>query len=320
LRWPDNYFRVVASYGLQRTRFHDYDDVFEELNSTSTTYNYKWNEINDSNQVVTRTRQVKQIGEALPGSIVAYNEDWNTASKLALTVVRDSRDLPEFATRGSIMSYSYQLSGGPLGGFWDYQSHQIKLAKFIPLFWRFALATRLEYAVILEASDDPTDQRILLSDRFTPGGTAYDGTVRGYDDGTLTPDSLVYGSDTAVWYYADPDTIDPQVDPPDSMVISPSFKTRVRGKYMLIANAEIHLPIVENSIYGLLFLDAGRSWLHLDDIKPVTGLYKGFGLGFRIMVPGIGTIGFDFARPLDDPPDGSDRGWKPHFQIGTTIR
>jgi outer membrane translocation and assembly module TamA len=49
-------------------------------------------------------------------------------------------------------------------------------------------------------------------------------------------------------------------------------------------------------------------------------LYRGAGFGFRLIVPGIGTIGFDFAKPLDDPPYGGGRGWKPHFQIGTTIR
>jgi outer membrane protein assembly factor BamA len=69
-----------------------------------------------------------------------------------------------------------------------------------------------------------------------------------------------------------------------------------------------------------LFFDAGNSWLNLEDIKPISDLYRGWGIGFRIAVPGIGTIGFDFAKPLDDPPDGDDRNWRPHFQIGTTIR
>ena len=83
---------------------------------------------------------------------------------------------------------------------------------------------------------------------------------------------------------------------------------------------ELQFPLVQNQIYALLFFDAGNSWLHLNDVKPVTGVYKSYGVGFRIAIPGIGTIGFDFAKPLDDPPDGSDRSWKPHFQIGSTIR
>ena len=316
LRWPDNYFRLFASYRLERNRFHDYDDSFLALNSSGTSYRYRWTEINDSTHSIEyRTRDELVLGPPLPGSIVEYNEQWNTASRVAFTIVRDSRDLPEFATRGSIISYSYERTG-ILGGYWDYQLHRIKLAKFVPLFWKFALAARVEYGAVVGESD----RRILVSDRFNPGGTAFDGTVRGYDDGTLTPDSLVYGTDTTAWYYADPETIDPSVDEPDSIAVSPNFRTRVRGKYMLVANAELQLPIVQNQIYGLLFLDAGNSWLHLDDMKPITGLYRGVGIGFRLIVPGIGTIGFDFARPLDDPPYGGGRGWKPHFQIGTTIR
>jgi len=59
--------------------------------------------------------------------------------------------------------------------------------------------------------------------------------------------------------------------------------------------------------------------LNRSDIKPFKGLYKGVGFGFRIVVPGIGTIGFDFAKPLDKY-RGELGGWKPHFQIGTTFR
>ena len=319
LRWPDNYFRLYAAYRLERNRFSDYSTTFASQNSRSTTYRYRWTEVTDSSTVEHRSKDTVVVGEPLPGSIVAYQEKWNTASRVSFTLVRDSRNLPEFATKGSIMSYTWEKTG-ILGGFWKYQVHRIELAKFVPLFWKFALAAKLEYGAVIGGANDTRDLRILVSDRFNPGGTAYDGTVRGYDDGTLTPDSLVRGTDTIAYYYADPATIDPRVDKPDSLLVSPSFRTLVRGKQMLVANFEIQLPIVENQIYSLLFLDAGNSWLHFSDIRPVTGLYKGAGIGFRIVVPGIGTIGFDFAKPLDNPPGGGSRGWKPHFQIGTTIR
>lgn len=324
LRWPDNYFRLYSSYRLERNRFYDYDDTFLSQNSSSSTYYYSWSELVDTTsppQIVHHTETDIQVGEPLPGSVVSYNERWNTASKLSFTLTRDSRNLPEFATQGSIMSYQYSMVGGILGGFWRYQLHRISAAKFVPLFWKFALATRFEYGAINAAGSDPKDKRVLLSDRFTPGGTAYDGTVRGYDDGILTPDSLVSGVDTVLYFYNDPDSVkNPNIATADSSIISSGFSTRVRGKFMITANAELQLPIVQNQIYGLLFLDAGNSWLHFDDIQPISGLYKGAGIGFRIVVPGIGTIGFDFAKPLDDPPDGSDRSWKPHFQVGTTIR
>jgi len=72
-------------------------------------------------------------------------------------------------------------------------------------------------------------------------------------------------------------------------------------------------------LYALLFFDAGNAWLRWKDIQPVTGLYKGVGFGFRVVVPGMGTIGFDFGYPLDKHRD-QKQSWKPHFQIGTTFR
>jgi outer membrane protein insertion porin family len=321
LRWPDNYTRFVGSVRLERYRYYDYDDDFKEQNSVNRKYHFQWTEVETDTVsnlpiLVKKTADSLVLDEALPGSIVAYNEEWNAATQFGFTLVRDSRNLPEFATKGSIMSYTFENTGSVLGGFWRYSKHEISLAKFIPLFWKVAVATKVEFGAVMGGSDN----RILVSDRFNPGGTAYDGTVRGYDDGSLTPDTVIIGSSSDLYYYDNPDSVDTDTESPDSVVTGSSFTTRVRGKYMLVANAELQIPIVEQQIYALLFLDAGNSWLHREDIKPITGLYKGVGLGFRIVVPSIGTIGFDFAKPLDDPPSGDSKSWRPHFQIGTTIR
>jgi len=325
LRWPDNYFRVYASYRLERNRFYDYDDDFLEYNSSSTAYRYRWTEIEqaevgDSLIIVSHTKDTVLIDQPIPGSIVAYNEEWNTASKIAFSIIRDSRNLPEFATSGSQFTYTFENTGGVLGGFWRYQKHEVAFAKFIPLIWNFALAAKAQYGAVLGSSSDIEDNRILVSDRFNPGGTAYDGIVRGYEDGSLTPDSVVAVTDQDLYFFDNPDSIDVSVDQPDSVVTSAPFTTRVRGKYMFVANLELQFPIVRQQVYGLAFFDAGNSWLHLEDVKPFSDLYRGVGVGFRISVPGIGTIGFDFARPLDDPPDGDDKTWRTHFQIGTTFR
>jgi len=87
---------------------------------------------------------------------------------------------------------------------------------------------------------------------------------------------------------------------------------------MLVGNLELQMPIIENQLYGLLFFDAGNSWLHKKDIN-ITHVYRGIGFGFRLVVPGIGTIGFDFGYPLDKRA-GQEKGWHPHFQVGTTFR
>lgn len=305
LRWPDNYFRMYASYSLERNRFYDFDEGFEARNSYKASYYYRG---------PTQNVLLKQdFYGPYPGSVTAYNEEWRSASRFAINITRDSRDLPQFATSGSRLSYTFENSGGILSGFWHYQKHSIEIAKFIPLFWGISLATKIEYRVVTSPSGD---DHILITDRFTPGGTDFDGTVRGYNGGDLTPDSLVTSSDTA-FYYDDPNAL-LGIDPPDDTSFT-SFRTRVRGKYMIVANMELQIPIANQSIYALMFFDAGNSWLRRRDIKPITGLYRGIGLGFRVAVPGLGTLGFDFGYALDDF-NGQGKGWKPHFQYGSTFR
>ncbi|MEA2030296.1 MAG: outer membrane protein assembly factor BamA [candidate division Zixibacteria bacterium] len=310
LNWPDNYFRIYTSYALERNRFYDFDDNYLDQNSYKSSHYY-------DNPATTDTRYDEPLAQTIygpyPGSVISYGENAHTASRFSFTVVRDSRNLPEFATKGSILSYHFENTGGIMGGFWKYQKHKLSLSKFIPLFWNMAIAAKVEYGFVTSPDGD---NRILISDRFTPGGTSYDGIVRGYDDGSLTPDSTVTQSDTS-FFYNDPNAV-AGVDPAQDTTFS-SYQTRVRGKYMLITNLELQIPISENQIYGLLFFDAGNSWLNRNDIKPLSGLYRGVGFGFRVVVPSIGTIGFDFGYSLDNV-YGQEKGWNPHFQMGTTFR
>ena len=142
--------------------------------------------------------------------------------------------------------------------------------------------------------------------------------------------SLINNRETTTYYYSDSTTIvNDNFDPDnplaiiDSMVTTPAdtteFYTRVRGNYMLVTNIELQFPIVKQQIYGLLFFDAGNSWRELQEIKPIKQMYSSAGIGFRILVPGIGTIGFDFAKPFNNI-RGQGNGWRTHFQMGTTFR
>jgi len=309
LRWPDNYFRVYASYSLERNKFYDFDDDYINQNS------YKAQHYFDNPTTSTRGDILLDQNryEPYPGSILQYNEEPNTASRISLSIIRDSRNLPEFATKGSRIAYTIENTGGLLGGYWKSLKHDLSVAKFFPLFGGVALAAKVQWGMVTTTTDD---SRILLTDRFTPGGTAYDGIVRGYDDGSLTPDTVVNQSDTS-YYYIDPNSI-PSVDTPEDTTFQ-SYRTRVRGKYMLISNIELQVPISQGQLYGILFFDAGNSWLHSRNIKSFSTLYKSAGIGFRIVVPAIGTIGFDFGYAFDKV-DGQDKGWKAHFQVGTTFR
>ncbi|MCK4574274.1 MAG: outer membrane protein assembly factor BamA, partial [candidate division Zixibacteria bacterium] len=286
LRWPDNYFQVVGSYRLERDRFYDFEQDFIEDNSYSTRHLVYFEVIDDEvSPPDIDTVLVKDVTtyseQAYPGSILDYDEEWLTSSQIAFTISRDSRNLPEFATSGSKLTYTFEQTGGFLGGFWKSQRHQITFAKFIPLFWKFALAAKAQYGVV--TSPGGGDDQILLSDRFTPGGTAYDGIVRGYNDGVLTPDSSITQSDT-IRFYSDIDTSlvpGSGAPEPDSIHVN-TGTVRVRGKYLFVTNLELQFPIVDRQIYGLFFFDAGNSWLRKENL--FDKLYRGAGVGFRVVV------------------------------------
>ena len=318
LRWPDNYFRVYGVYRIEDNRYYDFSDDF--LNSYSYLTKKYVDVLGDDSTVTSSTLYDYERGEPYPGSLLRYNENWFSASTVQFSIVRDSRDLPEFATRGSILSYSYEKTGSFLGGFWNYDKHMISLSKFIPIIGNIALAGKLTYGVVSSRGDDST---ILISERFSPGGTGYTGIIRGYDDGSLTPDTMMITMDTAK-YYVWPDTT-LSGEPYKTVVTVDTSLATVRGKYLLVGNFELQIPVIQNQLYLLGFFDIGNSWLYRKDID-LNDLYKGVGLGFRLVVPGIGTLGFDFGYALDEqvsPINGKvrqGRGWKPHFQIGTTFR
>ncbi len=312
LRWPDNYFRLYANYRLEGDRFYDFSTAYTQAYSEQT-YNHII--VREANDVYSDTL-VTTYGKILPGSLLDYQERWFNSSSMGFTLERDSRNLPEFATSGSVLSYTFSNTGNVLGGHWNYQKHMIEVDKFIPVFWKIALAGKLVYGAIMNAGGD---DKILEFDRFSPGGTGYDGIVRGYDDGSLTPDTTTIVSDTTYYHYYSR-LADSSLRLDSSFAKSQTINGRatVRGKFMLIGNLELQIPVIQNQLYTLLFFDMGNSWLNARDIK-ISGLYKGVGLGFRLVVPGVGTIGFDFGYPLDKKDD-QKKGWHPHFQVGTTFR
>ncbi len=314
LKWPDDYFSTYIRYRIEDDRFYDFSDSYIKGNS-----NLVYDQAIDPSLPPADTiwyQETKAV-EPLPGSLEKFGGDWFTSSSVTFSVTRDSRDLPEFATKGSVVSYTITQTGGIFGGYWKYQKHELEVSKFIPIYKSIALAGKLSLGGI-RASDD---RRILEFERYSPGGTGYDGIVRGYEDGSLTPDTTATIDRTYNYYYFPYDSVTPpdfSGPPDDSTTTSTTYVNRVRGKYQIVANLELQIPILPNQLYMLGFFDAGNSWLHRSDIK-LNEVYRGVGVGFRLVVPGIGTIGFDFGYPLDKR-YGQDQNWKPHFQIGTTFR
>ncbi len=191
-------------------------------------------------------------------------------SSLSLTLTRDDKDLPIFPTTGSVYQVSYRRVGGPMGGSFDYHEMRSKVQWWFPTVGKFVLG--------LEAQGGVVDGDILQAkDLYSMGGTlGYEGKLRGYDPGS-------------VGYYR-------------------------LGRSYLSTTLELRYPVADQVLYLLTFADAGNvfgstlrttadaradmlasPWDEID----LGSLKRDWGFGFRLNIPMMGILGFDFAWGLD---------------------
>ncbi len=285
LRWPDDYFRVYWRYSFERQSFTDFTDAY--IQDTDISEQSKLN-----------------------------NFDWPlSSSATAITISRDTRDLPEFATSGTRSAYEVEFTGGILGGDWAFTRHFVTHARYHNVWKGFTFAPVFKLGVLQGASQFNS---IPESELFYAGGIRSDGMIRGYDDGDIRArlnDSTITGHIPGL---VSGDLVSQLVRNDGTRRY---FATTIEGgRAVGILNAELTFPIASQQIYGLLFFDAGNVWLNATDLAPFD-LYTSYGFGFRLAVPGMGTLGFDFGIPLRAIPElGISKGkLKPHFQFGGTF-
>lgn len=252
LSWPDNFFRILGRYRIERLAYHDISEGYAFL----------------------KQRNRRPVTSASD-----------------FTVLRDSRDLAQFATKGGVLSFNSELAGGFLGGDWNYVKEVVELRKYTTLIWKMVLYSKAKIGII-DSWKKNFEDNIPYNERFFPGGIDPDGMIRGYPDGRVAPRLPVLTSDgrTVLAY--------------------------VGGRAVLTYNLELQFPIAEQQIYGILFADAGNSWLSGKAMHPLDfngGLYKSLGFGLRMMVPMLGMIGFDYGYGIDYKEGNKGRI---HFQFG----
>ena len=207
-------------------------------------------------------------GPNIDDSYVVYT---GVESALNFRLVRDDKNLPQFPTEGSRYVLDVQWADGKLFSDFEFVKTELTIKWWFPLFRdRLAIALTNEYGVIF---GDQLQYRTL----YTMGGVlGYEGMMRGYSSG--------------------------------------SIGYRRLGRSFQYVGAELQLGIVPQVFYLLpFFFDAGNvfgdrynpstkvpkpSRNPLSEWDP-TSLKKDMGFGFRVIVPMLGIIGFDFAWPMD---------------------
>jgi len=209
-------------------------------------------------------------GDNVEGSLIRQT---GKSSSVGVSLIRDDKNLPIFPTEGSRMVASVTKYGVVWDDF-SYLKSSLSLKWWFPVLeigsQTLSLGVTNEYGVI-------SGNSLQYSSLFQMGGAlGYEGLMRGYSPGTIGYRRL--------------------------------------GRSYQFMSMEFTYPIAENRFYLLpLFFDAGNVFgkrynpaAYVSQDQPsalsewdLSSLKRDVGFGFRIIVPMLGIIGFDFAWPLD---------------------
>ncbi len=192
-------------------------------------------------------------------------------SGLTVTFAYDNRDRIFNASRGFRFSFPWKIVGGPLGGDLFYTRITPEFQLFVPNYKdKLVSFVRLNWGSLFPLLHA---QQLPPFEYFALGDVGYYG-LRGYDlrsIGTRVGNAVLGGRHFFRF----------------------TFEERIR---------------FSDQFFLLFFYEAGNSWWSLKTID--YKLFSSVGVGFRIEVPMLGVMGFDFAYSLEN------REFKTHFQIG----
>ncbi|MBF0430603.1 MAG: outer membrane protein assembly factor BamA [Fibrobacteria bacterium] len=190
------------------------------------------------------------------------------ASAVGVTLVRDDKDLPMFPSDGSRYTFEYKKYGGLLGGDFDFSTYETKIQWWFPTIHKLVLGIESELGIIY-------GDQIQQWNLYRMGGIlGFEGKMRGYDDGSIG-------------------------------------RYRIGRSYFSFVS-QLTYPIAPNVFYLQAFFDMGNVFgEELISSSPKTGalgnpvndidftdLLSDYGVGFRLVIPMVGIMGFDFGWPI----------------------
>jgi outer membrane protein insertion porin family len=259
---------------------------------------------------------ISQFGSTLSGqdsivlSGIATGKPVRTSS-LLLDFSRNSTDNAFYPTRGTRLTWTSELAGGPFLGAVNFIKNRVEGRLYLPSFMK-RLTTMARARVGVLGIWGGQDREVPPYERFRLGGGTVADPLRGYDDYMIVPEKFIRTLTTTTRTVVSIDTTDP-LDP-DTTFSTNTYFSKVRypgGRYMTLYSLEQQFPIVA-PLHGVVFFDAGNTWDQWREIQPFK-LRTSVGIGFRMEIPMLGNIGFDYGWGFnrDDGPGG-----KGHFLLG----
>jgi outer membrane protein insertion porin family len=214
-------------------------------------------------------------------------------SNFTFSFTRNNTNNPFYPTRGTKLSLVDEFTGGPFGGTISFHKHRIDGRVYLPSIMRgITTMVRARVGLMGEYANENLGH-VPAYEKFRLGGGSTVDPLRGYDDYMVVPEK--YNQLVIERYNPQPDTL--------GGVIGTKYYFRdvqVRypgGRYFTTYTFEQQFPVV-NPLHAVIFLDAGNTWDLGKEIQPFN-LKMGAGVGFRIDIPLLGNIGFDYAYGFD---------------------
>jgi outer membrane protein insertion porin family len=278
LPWPD-YSRGSVSYSLE-------DVTISDLGTATST----------ADSVVLSTLRV---GRAV------------RTSSVSTYFLRNSADNAFYPTKGTRFSLETEVAGGPFGGSVNFHKHRLDARIWLPSGIKH-VTTMVNARMGFVAEYLDQNSSIPAYERFRLGGGTTVDPLRGYDDYQVVPgkfDRFVTAYTISGYDTTFVGTTIVSIDTTYSQT-----RTRVRypgGRFMTTFTVEEQFPIM-HPLHGVVFFDAGNTWDRLREVRPFD-LKMGAGIGFRLEIPLLGNIGFDYGYGFnrDDGPRAVG-----HFLIG----
>jgi outer membrane protein insertion porin family len=199
-----------------------------------------------------------------------------------------------------------EAAGGPLGGQVNFHKQRLEGRLYMPSI-AHRVTTMLKVRLgLLGEYPDQVHSTVPPYERFRLGGGTTTDPLRGYDDYSVVPQKFIHN--VVIAYDSIKTATDTTLVPIYSRVRYPG------GRFMSVYTFEQQFPIV-HPLHGVLFFDAGNTWDLWHEIRPLD-LKMGAGIGFRLEIPLLGNIGFNYGYGFnrDDGPKAVG-----HFLIGQTF-
>ncbi len=287
LKWPDDYFSLYYEFAYRHYKLKDWDYfTLHNGKANNLRFGITWARNSIDNPYYTRRgSSVSLTLQATP-----------PYSKFIKKQKVD--DLLYKKENGVLSSEEVETLKQELFKWVEYYKTEFKAKLFTPISsnQKLVLLTRAEYGFLGYYDKN----RRSPFERYYVGGDGTSGTsstyalttvtLRGYDNGTLTPRERFY----------------------------PGDNVQYAGNLYSKLSFELRYPLMLEqaaTIYVLAFAEAGNAWTNFKDFNPLS-LKRSAGAGVRIFLPMLGLLGVDYGYGFDKDVSGTKGGNQFHLVIG----